>query len=167
MNNNPLDDFNSLGDKVDVKRLKRAKKPSNVNILATFPKKPRAKRVDYEHIEQVKLFNWSRLPSSKLKYPLFEKLLFAVPNGGYRSKATAIALKAEGVESGVSDILFLVASRGFGYLCIEMKYGKNKQSDNQKDFEKAVDGVGGLYQVCYSADEAQKLLEWYYADIKL
>jgi len=148
MNSNPLNDFNSLDDKVDVKRLKRAKKPSNVNILATFKKKPRAKRIDYEHI-------------------LFEKLLFAVPNGGYRSKTTAIALKAEGVESGVADILFLVASRGFGYLCIEMKYGKNKQSDNQKDFEKAVDGVGGIYQLAYSAEEAQKILEWYYADIKL
>jgi len=167
MNNNPLDDFGSISDKVDVKKLKRAKKPSNVNISAMFPKKKRAPRIDHEHIEQVKLFNWTKLPSSKLKYPLFEKLLFAVPNGGYRSKTTAIELKKEGVESGVADILFLVASRGFGYLCIEMKHGKNKQSDNQKDFENAVDHVGGLYQVCYTEEEAKKLLEWYYADIKV
>lgn len=165
MNNNPLDDFGSINDKVDVKRLKRAKKPRKMIFSNTSTKKPRAKRVDHEHLEQVKLFNWTKLPSSKLKYPLFEKLLFAVPNGGYRSKTTAIALYNEGVESGVSDILFLVPSRSYPYLCIEMKYGKNKQSDNQKDFENAVDHVGGLYQVCYTKEEAQKLLEWYYFGI--
>ena len=136
MSENPLDDLNSISEQVDIKRLKRAKKPSNINISAMFPKKKRKPRVDYEHIEQVKLFNWTKLPSSKLKYPLFEKLLFAVPNGGYRSKTTAIELKKEGVESGVSDILFLVASRGFGYLCIEMKYGKINNQTIKKTSKK-------------------------------
>lgn len=90
-----------------------------------------------------------------------------MPNGGHRSKTTAVNLKKEGVKSGVSDILFLVPARGYNYLCIEMKHGKNKQSDNQKAFEVDVDKVGGLYQLAYNQDEAQKILEWYYAGIEI
>jgi len=96
------------------------------------------------------------------QHPYLDKLLFSVPNGGQRSKSQGGKLKAEGVKSGVADILCLVAARGYGYLCIEMKHGKNKQSENQLDFEKRVKDNGrGYYYVAYSSQEALKVLQWY------
>lgn len=146
---------------------KRSSRTRNKLLGGTQLKKPRKPRDEKEQREQIALFIWARQKSTLLKYPLFDKLLFAVPNGGKRSIKVAGAMKAEGQESGVSDILFLVPSRGFHYLSIEMKAPSKKQSANQKDFEAEVDKVGGLYQVCFSEEEARKLLEWYYADIKL
>lgn len=57
--------------------------------------------------------------------------LFAVPNGGSRNKAEAARLKAEGVLSGVADLILLKPNRRYGALLIELKYGKNKQSPTQ------------------------------------
>ena len=50
-----------------------------------------------EHAEQVDFVSWFRL-----SYP--EVLIFAIPNGGYRSPATANRLKAEGVVKGIPDL---------------------------------------------------------------
>ena len=50
-----------------------------------------------EHSEQVDFVSWFRL-----SYP--EVLIFAIPNGGYRSPATANRLKAEGVVKGIPDL---------------------------------------------------------------
>ena len=115
---------------------------------------------DYEHQEQMAFFEYVELKMLK-KYPFLDKLLFSVPNGGLRSKAQAGKIKAEGGKSGVSDIVLLYPSKEFHYLCIEMKFGTNKQSDEQKKFERRVDEHGGLYQVCYSSQDALATLQWY------
>jgi len=115
---------------------------------------------DYESQEQIAFFQYVDLKLLK-KYPFLDKLLLAIPNGGKRSKGVAGKLKAEGVRSGASDIVLLYPSKEFHYLCIEMKFGTNKQSPNQKDFEKRVDEHGGLYQLCYSSKDALSVLMWY------
>jgi len=115
---------------------------------------------DYEHQEQVAFFEHIEKKFLK-KHPFLDKLLFAVPNGGGRTKAQGGKLKAEGVRSGVSDIVLLYPSREFHYLTIEMKFGTNKQSKEQVHFENRVDAAGGLYQVCYSCVDALKVLSWY------
>ena len=116
---------------------------------------------DYEHQHQVAFFQLVELQLQK-KHPYLEKLLFAVPNGGQRSKAQAGKLKAEGVKSGVSDIVLLKAGRGYGYLCIEMKHGKNKQSESQKIFEDNVKkSGGGYYFLAYTSQSAMECLKWY------
>jgi len=89
----------------------------------------------------------------KISYPKLALNLFAVPNGGVRSKRTALILKREGVVSGVSDLILLVPNKNWHGLCIEMKYGANKQTANQKAFEKAVHQVGYKYVVIRSLDE--------------
>ena len=150
-------DESSSSYKVPAKKVSATIRPVSVskNLIK------RSKQTNHEHIEQVKVINWSKLPEIKKKYPCFEMLLFAVPNGGYRSKKTARDLKAEGVKSGVSDLLLLVPSQGYHFLAIEMKHGKNKQSDNQKSFEDAVNHNGGLYRVCYSAEDAISVITFY------
>jgi hypothetical protein len=50
-----------------------------------------------EHQEQVDFVKWFRV-----FYP--DVLIFAIPNGGYRSRVTASRLKAEGVVKGIPDL---------------------------------------------------------------
>ena len=62
-----------------------------------------------EHSEQIGFLNWFRA-----RFP--SVLIFAIPNGGYRSITTAKKLKMEGVVPGIPD-LFVPKWR----LWIEMK----------------------------------------------
>ena len=95
-------------------------------------------------------------------YPQYRGLLFAVPNGGYRAAVTAKILKAEGVVSGVSDLLLLVPSRQYHALCIEFKTNKGRQSETQKEWQRAVEAQGYCYKVVRSLDEWIDLLAWYF-----
>lgn len=69
-----------------------------------------------------------------MQYRSLAKLLFAVPNGGSRSKVEAAIMQGEGVTPGVSDLILLVARGNYNGLCIEMKTESrgSRQSDNQK-----------------------------------
>lgn len=48
----------------------------------------------------------------RLQYPAVGKLLFAVPNGGARSRTEAAIMKAEGVTAGVTDLILLLGRGG-------------------------------------------------------
>lgn len=106
----------------------------------------------FRHLEsqlQRKCVAWFRL-----QYPEHAKLLFAVPNGGARSRVEAAIMKAEGVTAGVSDLIFLEPRGGYGALCIEMKTGSksSRQSDSQKEWQAASEAAGNKYVVCRSLD---------------
>jgi len=92
--------------------------------------------------------NWFRL-----QYPKLKNLLFAVPNGGSRNVIEAKNLKRQGVLPGVSDLIFLVSSSKYPYLCIEMKHGKGRQSENQKRWQEEIEKAGGKYIICNSLDQ--------------
>lgn len=97
----------------------------------------------------------------RYSYPQFKTLLFAVPNGGFRNVREASIMKAEGVVSGVSDLILMLSRQGHHALCIEMKTEKGRQSDNQKEFEDAVVEQGYKYIVCRSFDEFMKEIDNY------
>lgn len=79
-------------------------------------------RIPTEHEEQRDFVRWFRQTFKDV-------LIFSIPNGGSRNKATAARLKAEGVVPGVPD-LFVPAWR----LWIEMKRTKGGSlSKEQKD----------------------------------
>lgn len=99
-----------------------------------------------------------------IQYPYYAGLLFAVPNGGYRSKRTAVKIKEEGGVSGVADLLLLTPRGIYFGLCIEMKVGKNKQSENQKQWGNKVAAMGYAYVVIRSYDAFQELVETYIKD---
>lgn len=106
-----------------------------------------------EHVEQVHLFQWAVWQSCK--YPELD-LMYAIPNGGFRSKKTAAELKAEGVKSGVCDIFLPVARCGKHGLYIEMKRAKGgRLSDSQKEFIAGVKNQGYEAIVCYGFDDAK------------
>ena len=125
-------------------------------IIAKQNGKSRSKPHDEEHHIQCACVNWFRY-----QYPEYSSLLFAVPNGGARSKATAGRLKAEGVVAGVADLLLLVPSCGYHGLCIEMKTKTGKQSDSQKPWQKEVQKKGYKYVVCRSLDEFIEIIDEY------
>ena len=112
-----------------------------------------------EHNIQAACVRWFNL-----QWPEYRGLLFAVPNGGARNKATAGKLKAEGVVPGVSDLILLVGKparkplRGFCDissfgLCIEMKTKTGRQSPEQKAWQAKAEQFGYEYAVCRSLDE--------------
>jgi hypothetical protein len=105
--------------------------------------------------------NWFRY-----QYPQYRKLLFSVPNGGVRTPKNARVLKAEGVTAGVSDLLLLVPSGDYHGFCIEMKIGKNKQSDLQKEWQLLVTNQGYKYKVIYSVEEFRTDIKTYLEDGK-
>jgi len=118
-----------------------------------------------EHDEQVKLFEI--LSRYEEKYPIL-KWVFAIPNGGKRHPATAVKMKAEGVKSGVWDV-FVPRFRDSSYvddhscgLFIEMKFGKNGLTDNQKIFRESLEyDFGFAFSVCYTAEEAIRAIGEY------
>lgn len=80
------------------------------------PKKPRAKRVDREGLEQAAL-----MKEIELRYPEVFANLHHTPNGGYRGKAEAGRLKAQGTKAGIPDLQLTMARGGYFGLFIEFK----------------------------------------------
>ena len=80
-------------------------------------------------------------------------LWFHCPNGGHRNVAEAAKLKAMGVKAGIPDILIL-EPRKFCYgLAIELKVGKNKCTDYQKEMQRYFIAHNWNVLVSYSLDE--------------
>lgn len=68
----------------------------------------------------------------KYQYPHLE--LIHIPNGGKRNQFEGERFKKMGVRKGALDLLLLEPNKGYHGLWIEMKFGKNKMSKEQKDF---------------------------------
>jgi hypothetical protein len=97
----------------------------------------------------------------RLQYPVLGRLMFAVPNGHYRSKRTACIIKGEGVVAGVADLILLVPNKKYASLCIEMKAGKGRQTELQAQFQSAAESVGNMYAVCRTFEEFQTTVNQY------
>jgi hypothetical protein len=97
-----------------------------------------------EHLEQARLVMWFRR-----EYP--DTLIFAIPNGGLRSKTQAMKLKVEGVAPGIPD-LFVPAWK----LWIEMKKVKGgKLSTEQQLMIDYLQSVGYDVIVGLGAEDAK------------
>lgn len=110
-----------------------------------------------EHQEQVALFDFIRLHEER--FPVL-KTVFSIPNGGHRHIKVAKKMKAEGVLAGVWDVFVPVPMDEYCGMFIEMKFGKNKLSENQEQFR---ENIGKVYkwEVCYSWLEAAKAIVGY------
>jgi len=87
--------------------------------------------------------------------------LYHWPQGGKRSKITAAILKAMGVRKGPWDF-WLFARRGnCPGLMIELKHGKNKLTDEQKELGEYMVSQGWDVAVCYHwHDAAQEIADY-------
>lgn len=115
-------------------------------------------RIDNEAGAQETLFDW--VGYQLRRYPELE-LLYHIPNGGKRDARTAANLKRQGVKAGVPDLHLPVARGGYHGLYIELKVGKNRQTDKQKEWQKQLREQGYLATVCYGWQEAAQTLTGY------
>ena len=108
-----------------------------------------------ESTEQALVFKWAEYMTEQ--FPELEHL-YHIPNGGSRNKLEAYHLKQQGVKSGVPDLHLPVPRGKYHSLYIEMKVNKNKPTDNQLKWHDALRKYGNRVEVCYSFEEAQKVL---------
>lgn len=105
-----------------------------------------------EASEQKALIEWCEYS----KVPIFH-----IPNGGTRNPKEAVELKRQGVKPGVPD-LFIPLPRGSKHgMFIEMKYGKNKTTDNQNKWLCYLVQQGYECHVCYSCESAVACVKKY------
>ena len=97
----------------------------------------------------------------RYKYPAYRKLLFAIPNGGKRSKKLGGIMKKEGLTEGVADLFLSVPKFGRAGLYIEMKTPTGRQQKSQKDFQKDVIRVGYGYTICRSSKQFEEIVSQY------
>ena len=84
---------------------------------------------------------------------------FAVPNGGKRSKAEAVSLVRQGVQSGVPDLVLPGSDSRWRCLAIEMKRQKGgKVSPEQESWHTLLRSCGWKVLVCHGCDDAVEQL---------
>lgn len=116
---------------------------------------PNVNGLPTEAEEQTALFEWATLMEHRI--PAL-KMMFAIPNGGSRHKREAINLKRQGLKPGVPDICLAYPSGGYHGLYIELKVGKNKPSQVQKQWLSKLSEAGYKAAVCYGFDDAMKTI---------
>lgn len=109
-----------------------------------------------EHNLQEGCIKWFRL-----QYPQYAKRLFAVPNAGKRANGRGKYFVREGLTKGVSDLILLIPNKHYSGMVIEMKYGKNKLTPDQKTFLHESAALGYKALVCYSLETFIKQLSDY------
>lgn len=120
-------------------------------------------KVPSEHAEQVRVIQWFEANCRDVK-----GLLFAVPNGAHlagnakRRMAQVSSLKAEGLRTGVPDLILPVARGEYHGLAIEMKRQKGGTlSEPQRRWREKLTEQGWLSVVCLGAESAIEVLEKY------
>ncbi len=121
--------------------------------MAQFP-------IPTEHEEQAALIEWWHLASRKHEIP--EHLLFAIPNGGMRQKATAALLKSEGVRAGAPDLMLAVPRGGYHGLFIELKRIRNgRVTPDQREFLTDLQKREYCVRVAKGFNDAKTIIEDY------
>jgi hypothetical protein len=115
-----------------------------------------------EHSHQAALFQWARLPAVIAAFPGID-LLEASLNGVHLSKAQAGKAYAAGMLRGALDLNLPVARSGFHGLRIEMKFGRNKMTDDQKWYAARLIEEGWRVETCWDWTHARDIIAEYLA----
>jgi len=86
---------------------------------------------------------------------------FHCPNGGNRSMSEAKRFKAEGVKSGVPDVMVIEPNGKYNGLAIELKVGYNKPNNNQKEWLNNLQSKGFYTFWSNSLDEILEKIDLY------
>lgn len=98
-------------------------------------------------INLVKHIGWRLMPGV---------LFWHTPNGGKRSMASAGRLKAMGTRPGVHDLFFLLP--GPDVFTLELKWGRGEMTDEQEDFARDIEAIGGSWACASTLDDALRIL---------
>lgn len=91
--------------------------------------------------------------------------VFAVPNGGSRNLREAVNLKAQGVLSGVSDLILLLPNRKVYFIELKNPNGKGRQSPAQREFEENVRAMGHEYLIWDKWQQVEQFMNAHRAEI--
>ena len=112
-----------------------------------------------EDAEQAALFQWAARAACTM--PELE-LMYAIPNGGLRDKATASRLKQTGVKAGVPDICLPVARGPYHGLYIELKCVRGgRVSEAQHEWIEMLIGQNYCAMVCEGWENAMEVIKAY------
>ena len=115
----------------------------------------RGKAASSEHALQVQCVKWFRM-----RFP--GALIYAIPNGGYRTKTTAGLMRAEGQTAGILDLHIPIARYGYHSMYVEMKNGKRGMlAERQKEMIAKLESYGNKVAVCHTFEEFVKETESY------
>lgn len=110
---------------------------------------------EFQH--QCALFEWARLPAVIAQYPGID-LLEGTMNGVKLTKAQAGKAKAAGMLKGVHDVRLPVARGVHRGLSIEMKYGRNQMTDEQRWYGVRLREEGWRVETCWDWLTARNLI---------
>ncbi len=111
-----------------------------------------------EFSDQVALLEWASTRHTALPELAY---LFAVPNGGHRSKKTAVDMQRSGTKPGVPDLFLPVARHGLHGLWLEMKTRTGRVTEHQERWHTFLSEQDYMVEVCYGWQDAAQLIEWY------
>ena len=116
-----------------------------------------------EAAEQETVFEWATLNSGR--YPEL-KFIYHVANEGKRTARYGAELKRMGLKNGVPDIVLPAPRGNYHGLYIEMKVGRNRPTDAQREFLEFLKSQNYATSVCYGADAAIDLIKAYLKEEK-
>lgn len=154
--------------KADPSLLEIARASAAASVVLAATSKPRRMARELEHREQVMLVQYLEA------HPYWKQVpWYAVPNGGERGKATAGKLKAEGVRTGVPDLVLPDPVGLFHGLYLELKAAPPERyqvSETQREFQRRLAVKGYAVAVARGCDaaievlEAHRAREWQYCE---
>lgn len=140
-------------------------KPLPDQLTPIPEKRAYTKRTDgsSEHEEQCAVIQWWDAACGTYGLPRFA--LFSVPNGAHLASGYIGAgrLKREGMRKGMLDLVLARPADQFHGMYIEMKYGDNKPSAEQKEVKAYLESQGYSVGVHWSADSAIAAIKDYLA----
>lgn len=115
-----------------------------------------------EEQEQITLFEW--VEQAKAAHPELA-FLYAIPNGGKRSKPEAVRFQRAGVRKGIPDMFLSVPRGGCHGLYIELKrLDGGRLAQEQIEWLNRLSRQGYKCAVCHGWDAARREIMEYIAE---
>ena len=129
--------------------------------IVRLQKKKYTKKEPLEHDTQVAFFRWVRTMAKLDKRFAY---FFAVPNQGRNRRDAYWGNRrvAEGLESGVPDVLCLYPSSGFHGLAIEFKRAGKKPTKDQFKWLHQLNKANYAAGICHSFNQAMEIVKTYF-----
>lgn len=119
--------------------------------LRSLEKNPDRIKGNGEHYDQVRVLDWLERNMKEVY-----RYTHATPNGGLRSKTTAIKMVAEGQKKGYPDLSLDLPRGGYHGMRIEMKHGDNRLTAEQFEWMTRLSAAG---YYCFEARSAEEAIE--------
>lgn len=143
-------------------QLKRGKGVRAVHdpVRPSSPREAGQQKPTYQTEAEAQAEIIARRDSYVAEYPKLE-MLVSSQAGMWTSKKQARQAKAAGMPEGFPDLQLHAMAHGYGGLFIELKVGKNRPTQAQRDWIRALNDSGYYATVAWEVEPAWQLILWY------